>query len=212
MVPVYLTWRSWLEFLDSFGRVSPRNSADLFVGLSPSLTSQIRQALKFLGLLAPGDQVHPTLRHLIESPELRPAAMFSIIKRSYECAFSEDTIVLAKLEDCFRSSEISLATRRKATAFARHAAQFSGIAIRSEDAEPAVRVLPDQPPHYRKVWLRSGGFLEFSGSFNYFTASAPDRTIVDKILKELDDYIELDEKAAERKKFRVLNDEKEVPF
>jgi hypothetical protein len=164
---------------------------------SPSTRSQVIQAFRFLGLVAPDGTVNADLRLLVEHVESRPQVVSRVLRAAYPDIFSDGgkRISVGLLESFISRSPLGPPTRRKAVAFVLNAARFSGIPADSTDvARPGVdqgahtAIQPAATKRSMSLMLKTGGTIELSVEFDPFRLDKFDRAFVFELIDKLRGY------------------------
>lgn len=158
LLPAYISWQSFLDFLDGFGSDAPEVRQDLFRGMAPSTASQLRQALRFLGLITITDEVTSDLKNLIRYPSTRARLMAKLLHTAYPGVFDpvDGALVLPLAHDFILETKLSRATQSKATNFLKKASAFSGLPLRTSiqgTSDSVAEVV-------QRVKFRRGGYIE----------------------------------------------------
>lgn len=183
-IPVYISWTSWIRFLDQFGGHSPLSlTTELITGMSVSAASQVMQAVRFLSLVDSDGRPSPELRLLIETPENRPVVMQQIVRVAYAEAFSADgSLDMSRFETVIAGLNLSPATAQKAINYLSRAASFSNITVRNQgNSSPVMEAEDTNSPvggHRFRVTLRTGGHVEVEAKFNLFRITPDERKLI----------------------------------
>lgn len=137
-VPPYVAFRTLQGLLDDFREHGIPSQIDKSVlkSMSGAVQSQVRVALRYLGLTDSADKTTPIMRQLVEArDDERKQVLRAIVEKSYEFIFGDSNsfdlsmATMQQLEAKFRDQGIQGDTVNKAVTFFVRACQESNIVI-----------------------------------------------------------------------------------
>lgn len=124
LTPPYLPWATFTAFLGSLKATPPtRIDNSVMKGKSGTDQSQIKTALRFLGLIGPGDVVTPALRELLQAQGTAswPGNLQNLLKPRYQGVVGSVDLsagTLGELREAFsQNADVTGSVRDKAVRF-----------------------------------------------------------------------------------------------
>lgn len=130
--PPYAPWSTVLHLLERMEResVPARIDKTYLVGMAGGTQSQVKHALKSLGLIASNDEVTPSLHALATNPDDRPKRLADILHERFPRLVAlGESATRGQLDEALGEYGLTGATVRKAASFYVSSATYAGIPL-----------------------------------------------------------------------------------